>query len=60
MATYGYCRVSTTGQTLATQKALLKAAGVERVFAEKVSGELRAARNWNTRSMRLSLATRWL
>ena len=28
----------TTGQTLATQKALLKAAGVERVFSEKTSG----------------------
>jgi hypothetical protein len=38
VTTYGYCRVSTTGQTLATQKALLKAAGVERIFAEKVSG----------------------
>jgi hypothetical protein len=33
--TYGYARVSTTGQTLATQKALLKVAGVERIFAEK-------------------------
>jgi DNA invertase Pin-like site-specific DNA recombinase len=34
----GYARVSTAGQTLATQKALLKKAGVDRIQAEKVSG----------------------
>jgi DNA invertase Pin-like site-specific DNA recombinase len=33
-----YARVSTDGQTLDAQQAVLKAAGAERVFAEKVSG----------------------
>ena len=34
----GYARVSTDGQTLDAQRSSLKAAGVEKVFAEKVSG----------------------
>jgi DNA invertase Pin-like site-specific DNA recombinase len=34
----GYARVSTDGQTLHAQEAALKAAGVERVYAEKISG----------------------
>ena len=34
----GYARVSTDGQTLDAQQSALRAAGAERVFAEKVSG----------------------
>lgn len=34
----GYARVSTDGQTLNAQHATLRAAGAEKVFAEKVSG----------------------
>ena len=33
-----YARVSTDGQTLDAQRATLKAAGVERTYAEKISG----------------------
>jgi DNA invertase Pin-like site-specific DNA recombinase len=38
MATYGYARVSTDGQSLASQDAVLHAAGCVKVYAEKVSG----------------------
>jgi DNA invertase Pin-like site-specific DNA recombinase len=38
MAVYGYARVSTDGQTLASQDAELAAAGCGKVYAEKVSG----------------------
>ena len=34
----GYARVSTDGQTPDAQRATLKAAGVERTYAEKISG----------------------
>jgi DNA invertase Pin-like site-specific DNA recombinase len=38
MAVYGYGRVSTDGQSLASQEAELLAAGCAKVFSEKVSG----------------------
>jgi DNA invertase Pin-like site-specific DNA recombinase len=38
MTVYGYARVSTAGQTLASQDAQLHAAGCAKVYAERVSG----------------------
>jgi DNA invertase Pin-like site-specific DNA recombinase len=38
MTILGYARVSTNGQTLASQEAALMAAGAAKVFAERVSG----------------------
>ena len=38
MPVFGYARVSTDGQSLASQDAQLRAAGCAKVFAEKVSG----------------------
>jgi len=38
MTIIGYARVSTDGQTLDSQQAALRVAGVERLFAEKISG----------------------
>jgi len=38
MTVYGYARVSTDGQSLASQNAELHAAGCAKVYAEKVSG----------------------
>jgi DNA invertase Pin-like site-specific DNA recombinase len=38
MTIYGYARVSTDGQTLASQDAQLHAAGCAKVYSEKISG----------------------
>src|SRR5499433_2934080 len=38
MAVFGYARVSTGGQTLASQEAQLRAAACTKIYAEKVSG----------------------
>jgi DNA invertase Pin-like site-specific DNA recombinase len=38
VTTYGYGRVSTDGQSLASQQAELHAAGCMKVYAEKISG----------------------
>jgi DNA invertase Pin-like site-specific DNA recombinase len=42
MTVIGYARVSTDGQTLDAQQTALRAAGAERVFAEKESGLAKA------------------
>ena len=41
MTIYGYARVSTADQSLASQDAQLHAAGCAKVYAEKISGTRR-------------------
>jgi DNA invertase Pin-like site-specific DNA recombinase len=55
MTVYGYARVSTDGQSLAAQQAQLTAAGVERVFSEKVSGASTDGR----KALARAIARRW-
>jgi len=45
MMIVGYALISTDGQTLDAQRATLRAAGAEKVFAEKVSGAKTIARS---------------
>jgi DNA invertase Pin-like site-specific DNA recombinase len=40
MAIFGYCRVSTDGQSLAAQHSQLHAAGCDKIYAEKISGAI--------------------
>jgi hypothetical protein len=58
MTTIGYARVSTSGQTLAKQNALLKKAGAERIVAEKVSGVTNVP-SWSVCSITSTRATPW-
>jgi DNA invertase Pin-like site-specific DNA recombinase len=52
MATYGYARVSTEGQSLAAQIAEFKTANCDRIFQEKISGA-RTDRKQLSRAMEL-------
>ena len=55
MPIYGYARVSTRGQTLASQDAQLRAAGCTKIYAEKVSGaQADVARSFNVSQATIS------
>ena len=54
MALTGYCRVSSTGQSLEIQEQLLRDAGCEEIFSEKRSGTTTTGRD------QLEAAIRWV
>jgi DNA invertase Pin-like site-specific DNA recombinase len=56
MTTYGYGRVSTNGQDLASQEAELVAAGCAKVFKEKYQARRLIALSWPSSSAGLSQA----